>query len=417
HYLVEAYHACLREQPDLAAATLMALASVPLETVELSDPGGLPEPPGTSRMALLRFFLGELDQGRRLDPVLQEHLLLALGLAFDSLPEPARTQARETVADPVLSLYATRDRLRRPVVDALVRVLGCLGRAADGKLDATLREALWAATDEPELGTRTTAYLALVEGLTRPASDDSGDDAELLRARSDLARRLTRGRSTDRPAVALALGVGARDLRAAGTAVPAIWTVSLRTSLKTATSPEERSAIAIALGLVQDSESVEPLLEIFESLPNGGDRARAALGIGMLGAPSTLAELRTAFQKLESEPGNAARVAEALAHGGDTGLRARVTAIAGSGYDQQARAAALAACSRIGTPSGVPPILALASDPDAPAQLQAAALFAVGRMLAADALDWAEVLAPLDSTSEVRIWPGSEYGWDPLSRL
>ena len=417
HFLVRAYEELDGERPRLGSATLIALATIPLEVVGLKDPGGVPEPVGTSRLSVLRFLLAELDRHRRLDDELLRNLPAALAIAYEGLPGTAREASVTSIATPLLQLVERPQRISRETREGLVRALGAFGDCSDSPIQERLREALWAATDEADLRNRTAAYIALAQCLSRPdALDASRVSPDAVESRAALARRLTRGRSTDRPAVALALGLGSWHLRQAGQVPPPIWTMSLRSALGSASGPEERVALALALGLANDVESEARLLEILESLPQGVERTYVALALGFTGSSAVLTPLREQYAELAPDPALSARMVEALGCAGDVGVASRLWTWLDEESDRRGRLELLAGLSRVGRVEHADLPLGLAADTEGPSEVRSAALFASGRILAPEPLEWIEPLTRWLTSDGQPLWPGEEFGWSPFDR-
>jgi hypothetical protein len=384
--LLRGFEAAPDATSELRSVCLLALARLPLETIGLRDPGGVPEPPSTSRLATLRFLLERYEDPPRRDDGLRTQLPAALALAVRGLPATERSAVAPSVVGPLLEVLARPRKYEREELEAAAAALGALGDWDDDEQDREIRLRLLEQAEAADLRTRTVALLALAQALSNPGQGPVSAHAREIGG--DLARRLQRGRTTDRPAVALGLGIAAARLRAAGTPPPPLWVVARRGAQAAATGPEERSALALGSGLARDLESELPVSQLLTSLPAREERGLAATGLGLLASTASLPPLRALADQARRDPGVYRRAAVALALAGDAGLLDRLAREIETPEDTLAAAAAVDALAELGGPAEAALVLDLIAAPRSSGFLRARAIRALPRLLDPAAARW-----------------------------
>ncbi len=404
HVLCEALERAGRGPSDLAGSAILALGLVPLERIGVRDPGGVPEPPSTSRVALGRHLAGILAQERLSRQDVRSQVPVALaGLGRDA-PLDRAEELATWLSEPLL------ERVGRPRRDgpdgarAIALSLGWLTDSDGDSGDRRAREVLIGLLDDADQSVRQFALLSLGRVAARPGKGANPGLArdELARA---LERQLERGRSTARPFAATGLALLVRELRERGEAVPDGWIEALRGGLRQARSPQELMATSIAAGLTGDARLFPELVAAFRRAPEGEVRAQVAVGLGLLGLRDALPVLHEWESSVRQRPAEQRALAEALVLAGDLTYADKLVRRLEGTNNSAEQIALLAALAEVGDERAGAPLLALARPEGASGQVRAAALRALGRIGDPRPLPWgqplAELLQPLGAPSAV----------------
>ena len=180
--------------------------------------------------------------------------------------------------------------MRPEVARGVAKLLGeCAGLGSDPTAER-VREGLLDLVSEPDQATRNLALLAVGQVIGQRRGNTPDGFEELSEA---LLRQVSRGKAPQRPYAALALGLAARELDAAGGVVPDTWRAALTEALRRAASPAELGAVCLACGLMGEKSLGPRVLESFEDLPIGtGERHPAAWAVGVLGPAGGRESLR-----------------------------------------------------------------------------------------------------------------------------
>lgn len=380
-----------RSHADTAAACVLAMGLVPLETWVVRDPGGVPEPVSSSRVAVLRR-LEELLAARRTSRLDVRALVpLALARMGADLPEGRREELKSWWAESVLAAVPRGRRDGGDFTASLALALGTLGDGDDDPLDARVRAALVDLASGSELGTRHEALLAIGRVAARP-----GEGANPSRHRDALAAvllsDLERGRSPTRAFSGTALALAVRGLREQGQAVPETWSDALGKALASARAPEDQVAAAVAIALAGDVRHTALVHETFASVPKGWERCQVALAMGLLGESSSRTLLREFALESTQKPRELRAATEALALIGDHAFAAELVAQL-PGLQPQQLQAYVTALGAIGEPQAVDALLASLTESSTGASLRGTLCRALGTIADPRAVGFAQVLA------------------------
>ncbi|MBI1381351.1 MAG: hypothetical protein GC161_09705 [Planctomycetaceae bacterium] len=380
-----------RSHSDTATACVLAMGLVPLETWVVRDPGGVPEPVSSSRVAVLRR-LEELLGARRTSRLDVRSLVpLALARMGADLPDGRREELKSWWAESVLAAMPRGRRDGGDFTASLALALGTLGDADDDPLDARVRAALLDLASVSELGTRHEALLAIGRVAARP-----GEGANPWRHRDALAAvllsDLERGRSPTRAFSATALALAVRGLREQGQPVPESWSDALGKALASARAPEDQVAAAVAIALAGDVRHTALVHETFASVPKGWERCQVALAMGLLGESSSRNLLREFALESAQKPRELRAATEALALIGDHAFAAELVAQLPGLQPQQLQAYATA-LGAIGEPQAVDALLESLTQSSTGASLRGTLCRALGAIADPRAVGFAQVLA------------------------
>lgn len=319
-----------------------------------------------------------LDAARssRLERDIRLAAVSALGSLADDQARPLLVALARADSDPAVRVHAVTsigkigERSALPLIEELL-----FDREPDVARGAALAAALLGGPDDARL-------LKILEGHALRGSDSSLTDFSLIalgRIGSMPARRILRitleeGRSSNQAFAALALGLASRG----GEDHPEDRLAVRRAFARTG-NDGQKSAYAVALGLLRDTESAGDLVEIVASSASPLLRSYAAKALGLMEARVATDVVREAFrQKASPDLQHGAAVALGLL--GDRGAVALLAEeIRGSKSSFVVSTAAIT-LGLIQDPVAVPVLVDIARDPTRRGIPRAAAVAALGML-------------------------------------
>jgi HEAT repeat protein len=257
--------------------------------------------------------------------------------------------------------------------------LQLLGDGDADELDREISATLERAARELEPLARGLAQVALGDSSTRAGS---GDDPErgAREARAFLLGRLAQGTTLSRPWAAFGLALGERRrLRQGWNATPEVG-AALRAALAAARSPEERNALALALGLIEDREARPAVLELFESPASDDVRGTFAVALGLLRSDEARGVLAATVRESRFRPGLLRDASVGLALIGDKEAVALLAGELPKAGSLASQAALCAALGTIGDARAVESLVAFLQDGENSARARAFAAAALGNV-------------------------------------
>ncbi|QDU67553.1 HEAT repeat domain-containing protein [Engelhardtia mirabilis] len=386
HYLIRGYESAPRNRQDLAATCLVAMAQIPLERTGLRDPGGIPEPPNYSRLALLRYLVGLVENRRRLDDTVLAHLPSAVAIAASGLSRDERDELSSGLAAPLLDVLERPRREPDTFVRHAALAAGALGDWDDDRVDDELRDALIELFDAADAHTRACAMLGLGSMLGNPGSTAPGEG--FGKASEALLEVVTRGSAADRPSAAIALGVAGAALRDHGELVPSRWVITIRAALVQAKSAQERVALCLAAGLLGDTGAESAIVGAYERVAEKRDRSRIAVALGLLGSREAIKRLRDDLDGDLADRIATRRTAEASALCGDVNVAARLTAMLQASSSRVANISLLDAMAEVGDDDLLPLLIEQVGDENVDSGQRSRAVRAIARIADGEDLPW-----------------------------
>lgn len=378
HHLVRQLRSETGAQPDTQAACVLALGLIPLAD-RGEDARGAPNVAGDVPSASLD---GELDLLARLlgDTSAPIYVRAHVPKSLANLARAPRL--RESALRTLLARIADRGE-RGEVVLGCIQALGELGETSPAKIDADVREALARQFASGETQARCFSTMALAQIGTR------GDDAPGVEAiRALLRASMVTGRSTrERSWSALALGVLERG-RLGRESVPKESAIGLAGGLRHARSPEEVGAFAIACGLARVGDATPVLLDQLGSVKEPRAQGYVALALGMIQSRDALEPLHELLEESRVCSEKLPQAALALALLEDPSIVTRLLALLEEGSSQSTKQAAATALGAAGDRRALPALLDLLQDRTSIASTRGAAVAAIGRVCDRDPLPW-----------------------------
>ena len=340
----------------------------------------------------------QLLEDERLDPMVRGHVPTALARTGDRQLLPA-----------LLAAYRDRDA-PHTVLRSVTFAFGRLATPADVDVVQALLDRL---DDGGELHVRQLALIALGEIGARPVAIPAGDDPEsaaavaaatedAAEARERLLRALLhrvdgKGQSANRAWGALGAALCARGHGPARARV----VEHLRAAYEDENEPSTKSAIAIALGLVDDRPSAPALLADLQERRDQRFRGHAGVALGMLRHEEATESLRNLLLQPGSRTDLRVECAIGLGLLGDMSSLELLSEALVESQTLGAVGGLAQAVGLVGTTTAVAPLLDLARDGSRPALARGFACVALGLLGARRDLSFqAELLAHEDYASE-----------------
>jgi HEAT repeat protein len=356
---------------DVPVAIVQSLGLVPLAPP--ADPAlASAQAPSASLAGQVLHLLAVLEEPRG-DALVQAHAPGSLGLLLeDAEVTPGGAALKRTAARALQAWLAPHSPATAEQREGAIVGLQLLG---DGDADELDREI--AATLEPLA--RGLAQVALGDSSTRAGS---GDDPErgAREARAFLLGRLAQGTTLSRPWAAFGLALGERRrLRQGWNATPEVG-AALRAALAAARSPEERNALALALGLIEDREARPAVLELFESPASDDVRGTFAVALGLLRSDEAGGVLAATVRESRFRPGLLRDASVGLALIGDKEAVVLLAGELSKAGSLASQAALCAALGTIGDARAVETLVAFLQDGENSARARAFAAAALGNV-------------------------------------
>ena len=276
--------------PDTRIATMIALSMV--APGRHGDGDG---PESTSNTALAQRVISLLESKRE-DDAVRAHAPAVLAGIYPELNDELRTEVVRVLCTLPYKRINTSEAIRLGCVQAL----GTIGDADTDVHDERIRHVLMQLNANGKRSVRGLALMSLAQTASRPGTGDE-PFAAAKDVRKLLGARITRGKSFERAWAALALGVFAYGMEAAGQPLPTEAFEPLRYLRRKGRSVEETAAAALGLGLASDEDSVEQLSDL-DDFNDDQSMIHGAWALGLSGATGGIESLRDLLQDAEHRP-------------------------------------------------------------------------------------------------------------------
>lgn len=319
-------------------------------------------------------------------------------VALARLGATASEAARDRVVEVLAGVREDRSEPASVRTGALV-ALGELVRSGASPSDRLGRRAIENALAKGQPMERRFATIALAASSARPGADDD-PLAAAETSRRALLQQLARGKSADRPWAALALGVQAHALRAAGAADSDKAGAVLLDRLRAQRNASDVGAFAIGCALTCE-ESPRKLREragdaaheAFGRLHDPVSRGHLAISLGLLGHEAARDDLRATLDDAGFQPALLWSSAVGLGLLGDKELTPLLVKALVEAQSHSSRAAAAAALGNIGDRRAVPPLIDVVRDDGRPAATRAFAVIGLGVVCDPAPMPWRTPIA------------------------
>jgi len=387
HKLIEALEADDTPSPDFAVACLSALSLIELDKAGAGKATDRDGTPSADRTGQLSYLLDYFDDSRQ-ERVSRAHALTALTRIWEDIPNARREELKEEIGPILLDTLRNHSRERNEVLQSCVLAMAKVADSDKDDLDSAMRRQLMKVQGTiSDQQTRAFTLIALGEIASRRGrGNDPGSAAAEIQ--KYLLNQLGRGKTYLRPWAGLGLGLYGFQQMEQGFEAPADISSALRSALKSARTPAETSAYCTALGLVRDTESLELILEAFESAPSEDAREHAAVALGMLSTREAIEPLKDLLERSEFQPQRIFAAAVALGLSGDKGAVPMLVEMLHKANSFPSQSAIAFALGNIGDTRAIPPLVAMVKDQQLTSRSRAMAVVALGAVADTRPMPW-----------------------------
>ena len=387
---------------DLGTACIVAMGLVPLDTIEgapVEDDGKKKkkkkdlQPPSTSRVAQMEYLLAYLnDDGNNF--LVRAHAPTALARLLDprndeaaELPKELYDSYKETIVTDLLGRLKGNER--NEVVQSCVVALGLIGDLDTDKVDADIRDAIAnVVKDVSDQQARNYSMIA----MAKIAGDKGNGDIEkgLDEASKFLLGQLSRGKSTVKPWAGLAIGVMCDEIANAEitTAVTESMKEALRSSLRDEKNDQEIGAYAVATGISKDIEAKDTLLDKLQRVGADEPRGYLAVALGLMNEREAIEPIQKIVKESKYRPELLKQAAISLGLLGDKELVGDLTVMLQEAKGLATQAAISSALGFIGDQRSIDPLVEMLQNQDLTDRARGFAAVALGIVADKELLPW-----------------------------
>jgi HEAT repeat protein len=372
--------------PDIAVACLTALGLVPLS-----------EDPNCMLLADERLVATHCRRGQlrwlmdfsarpKLNYMVQAHVPTAIARLVASAD--FNLGMRKEAAATLIALATARSgqsELRASAIQAL----GAIGNSGNSVVDRELRATLIKlAREAREPETRTLALIAVGQAGGRRRGVEPDDTQGLDEVRQFLTERFSKGRSSDRPFVALALALLERHVMDAGLSGSDATMELLQVAFVGAKTPREVGAFGVSLGVMRDSDSAPALIKKLSEISDDRARGYICIGLGLMNSRESVDPLRDLLANSRYRTLLMREVAISLGLLGDKDVVDELVMQLHAATSLTAQSSIASALGTIGDARSIPPLLEMLQDQEINVRARAFAAVALGIVSDKEPLPW-----------------------------
>ncbi len=384
---------------DLKVAAMTAFGLTPVDPAaeEPVDESLTPEQRASlSRKAQLTFLLDYYDEAnqransrtrhhrvRAHAPTAMARLLTDQGAEFEDL----RTQVIEKMLEGV----DKHSKYNRNIQQSCVLALGQLADARGGKnMHRTVHEELDRLCKKGELQAKRFALISMAQIAARPApegiEDPTGGRDGIRKA---MMSRLSKAKGGQAAWAGLAVGVHARALSdGAQPTIDLRVLDALRSKAKKEGSPALAGAYMLALGLANDQDSAGLILDKLESFSIDETRGHCAVALGLMNYTQAIEPIQEILDGSEFRPDLLKQAAVALGLLGDKNMVERLVKMLGDAKSLSSQAAIASALGTIGDKNSIDGLIELLKDSGKTQTARGFAAVALGIVCDKELLPW-----------------------------
>lgn len=376
---------------DLKVAAVISMGLVPLDPASLEAEFGSEGFEGAPRTRqeqieyLLDFFQSEDDKDRHL--LVRAHAPRSMVLLLDGLDTETRAQLKVRIVDALAPYVHKRGVGERQLRQSASLAFGQIGDLDEDPADVLIRERLLSAMTNADAQVKHYSVLALGQVGGRPGDGDAPRAGE-TDVRQELLKTLSRGKTQLKPWAGLGIGVMERGLVDSGGQASGGALSALRDSLVSAKTPREVGAFAIGLGIARDGDSQAALLDKFEAMDHDETRGYLAIALGLVDSRDAIEPI----QRVVSESKYRGPLLQSAAIGlgllGDKQLVGQLVEMLKEAKTLTTQAAIASALGFIGDKHSVDPLVGMLEDDSLTGAARGFAAVALGIVAESEALPW-----------------------------
>ena len=394
--LVEVIRSDSSSTRDIQVACLTAVGLVPLGTVDVPpNEDGTPVDPWASRMAQIDFLVAYFqDENNHFNN--RAHAPTAVARLLTSEKAPLEPTIVETIKARVAPLFmeplGKRAKAEKEIQQSCVIALGMIGDNDGDDLDGEIRKTLQEALEISDQQTRNFSMIASAHAAGHVGlGEDVGVGTKELQ--KHLLKSLSKGKSTLRPWAGLGLGVLGNMLDANGDVVPGELAGALRDALAEEKTPDRVGAYAIGVGMLRDQDSRETLMGKLAELRDDEARGYTAVALGMMNAKEAIEPIQAIVRESKYRPELLQQAAIALGLLGDKQLVDDLVEMLRSAKGLATQAALASALGFIGDSRSIDPLVDMLKNKEITDTARGFAAVALGIVADKEPLPWNSKIA------------------------
>jgi HEAT repeat protein len=384
---------------DLKVAAMVSFGLTPVDpgsaepAEDSKDPN---EMASVSRQAQLAFLLDYYDEAnqransrtrhhrvRSHAPTAMARLLANQGADFEDL--------RSQVIEKMIEGVDKHSKYNRNIQQSCVLALGQLVDARGGKNShTTAHKELDRLCKKGQVQSKRFALISMAQIAARPAPDGVEDP---IGGRADVRKamlsRLSKAKGGQAAWAGLAIGVHARALSDGGQGTIDLDALSaLRSETKKCKSPALAGAYMLALGLANDTDSADMLLDKLEYFSMDETRGHAAVALGLMNYTQAIEPIQEILDGSEFRPDLLKQAAVALGLLGDKKMVERLVKMLSEAKSLSSQAAIASALGTIGDKNSIDGLVKLLQDSGKTQTARGFAAVALGIVCDKELLPW-----------------------------
>lgn len=387
---------------DLAVACLTAIGITPLPIDEaaMASPvdtkKGFPRPTEIkNRFDQLMWVMSQFDNEQGIDFLVRAHVPITAARLLADLPAgPSADNLRGLVARRLMQDVTKLSKAKQEIQQSCVIALGQIGDCDDQELDKEIRAALMAAREElaSNLMAKNFAAIALAQAASRPGSGANPmaglDPKAKENVRKYFQETFSKAKAVYRPWVAIAVGVLERGVQDNKYTSSVEMASMIREALREAKQPSEVGAFAIALGIMKDVGGKEVLRDKLNNISDDDARGFNAVALGLIDDRESIELIQGVIKKSKYRPNLLKSAAIGLGILGDKSAVPELVAMLDSATGMASQAAISSALGFIGDSRSIDPLIAMLKDKQKTDNARGFAAVALGIVADKEDLPW-----------------------------
>lgn len=387
---------------DLAVACLTAigLTPLPIDEAAMASPvdtkKGFPRPAEIkNRFDQVMWVMSQFDNEQGIDFLVRAHAPITAARLLADLPAgPGAENLRGLVAKRLLQDITKLSKAKQEIQQSCVIALGQIGDCDDQELDKEIRAGLMSAREElaANLMAKNFAAIALAQVASRPGSGANPmaglDPKSKENVRKFFQETFSKAKSVYRPWVALAVGVLERGVQDNKYTSSTEMASMIREALRDAKQPSEVGAFAISLGIMKDSGGKEVLRDKLNNISDDTAKGFTAVALGLIDDRESIELIQGIIKKSKYRPDLLKSAAIGLGILGDKTVVPELVTMLDSATGMASQAAISSALGFIGDSRSIDPLIAMLKDKQKTDNARGFAAVALGIVADKEELPW-----------------------------
>ncbi len=371
---------------DVKVAALIALGLVKIDDKVLDPPAeGEKHPVSASRATLIDAVLTYLQNDEH-EFLVRAHAPVTVARLAEGTESYEEHKAK--VAKELLWRFdKKKSKEQNEVLQSCAIALGLLADSDQDELDKEIRKALLE-SDVSDLQTQYYTQIALAHAAGKRGDGEEGFLKGLEEVKKHLGKGLGSRKGDERAWYALAIGVLGDMLTDAGEVGKLNLEVQLRELLQDSKTPSEVGAYAIALGILKDLESEEPMLAKLREMREEEARGYLCVGLGLMNASAAIDEIQKIIKESKYRADLLKQAAIALGLLGDKKLVDDLIAMLQESTSLATQASLSTALGFIGDARSIDPLVQMLADKSITERARGFAAVALGIVADKEPLPW-----------------------------